>query len=335
MMEFDNLLKKFKKRRKRGQQGASDRTANIYARHVREWKGWLADTRSKSLWQAEDTDLRLFVESLLDEGKAPSTVNQRVSGISKFYQDCNKMKDKYDLPDVPDNPYDGFDKDDRKLLNGDTKKKQAMDEQDGDQFPYLKPSEVETLVDNVPAPKIRNRLIVKLLFNCGFRRKELAKTIVDHVNRDDKAIYIPPMKSEDGRYVSYKYDYLGLELNQWLDYGGREAEYYAQESDYLFPTQQNERIPGDTINKMVKQAAEEAGLQEVSAEYSDGRVQHKITAHTLRHSYAMNAINSGISVKTLQTLMGHAELDTTLIYLEQSKNEALKRSRQFDPTPHQ
>jgi len=332
MTDFDTIVGWFREERERH---SSPNTVDRYVRHVHGWQQWLDENRDKSVWEADNVDLRVFIKGLDSDGMAPTTMTQRISAISKFYQDANSLEEERQMPDVPENPYDNLQDKYKKMLQGDSKKKAALDDSDGDEFPYLEPDQVAELVENVPAPRLRNELIIKLLFNCGFRRGELAETTRDNLNREDESVFIPPMKSEEGRYVSYKYSYLGFELDQWLDYGGREAEYYAKESDYLFPTQQNEHIPGDTINKMVKQTAKNAGLQEVSAEYSDGRVQHKITPHTLRHSYAMNAINSGINVKTLQTLMGHEELDTTLIYLDQSKNEALEKSRQFEPTPNE
>jgi integrase/recombinase XerD len=87
----------------------------------------------------------------------------------------------------------------------------------------------------------------------------------------------------------------------------------------------------DYINTIVKQAAENAGLQETINEYSDGRAIHKVTAHTLRHSFAMAQLNAGTDIRSLQTLLGHDELDTTLIYLQQSKEEAKEASRAFKP----
>jgi integrase/recombinase XerD len=106
---------------------------------------------------------------------------------------------------------------------------------------------------------------------------------------------------------------------------------YAAESDHLFPTNENEYLSENYINEIVKTAAENAGLQETLVEYSDGRTLHKVTAHTLRHSFAMAQLNAGRNVRTLQTLLGHDELDTTLIYLDQSKDEAKEASRTFQP----
>lgn len=328
-MDFDEILEQFENRRSRI---SSETTANIYLREIRNWRQWLTEERDKGLWNAETVDLRVRMESMTDAGKAPSTITKQVSAVSKFYQDCEKMAKKYDMPEVQENPYEGLDSEDKQLLRGDTKKKEAMKESGGDEYPYLEPEKIKQLVGNVPSPRLRNELIIKLLYNCGFRRGELAKTKIEHIDREDRSIFIPPRKSPESRTVAYKEDYLGFQLDQWLDYGGRDSMTYAEESKYLFPTNSSEHISGKAMNRMVRKAAENAGFQEVIDEYVDGREVHKVTAHTLRHSFAMRAINSGIDIKTLQTLLGHEELDTTLIYLDQAKDEAKENSRAFQPT---
>jgi len=328
MTDFETVLDRFKKRRGRE---SSPTTIDRYTRHVRNWRGWLSETRSKTLWDADEVDLRVFIEERTDDGLAPTTISQRVSAVSKFYQDCDKLAEKYDMPDVPENPYDGLDKDDKSLLTGNTKTKDGLKDSNTDEYPYLEPEKVAELVENVPAPRLRNELIIKMLFNCGFRRGELANAKVEHIDREDRSVYIPPRKSSEGRYVAYNEDYLGFQLAQWLDYGGRDSMTYAADSDYLFPTNDNEHLANDYINQIVKQAAEDAGLQETLNEYVDGRVMNKVTAHTLRHSFAMAQLNAGTDVKTLQTLLGHNELDTTLIYLQQSKDEAKEASRALHP----
>jgi len=329
MMEFGEILEQFEKRRSRN---SSEATVGIYSRQIRDWRRWLADCRNKDLWKAETMDLRVRIESMSDAGKAPSTITKQVSAVSKFYQDCKKMAERFDMPDVPNNPYEGLDSEDKRLLRGDTKKKEAMEDSEGDEYPYLEPEKISRLVENVPSPRLRNELIIKLLYNCGFRRGELAKAKIEHIDREDRSIYIPPRKSPDWRNVAYDEDYLGFQLDQWLDYGGRDSMTYAEESEYLFPTNSGEHISGVAMNRMVRKAAKSAGLQEVIDEYVDGRKMHKVTAHTLRHSFAMQSINSGIDIKTLQTLLGHEELDTTLIYLDQAKDEAKENSRAFQPT---
>ncbi|WP_246986539.1 tyrosine-type recombinase/integrase [Halorientalis marina] len=317
----------------------SQSTFDRYSRHVENWADWLSDNRDKSPWEADNLDLRRFIKQLDRNDMAPSTISQRVSAISKFYQAMGtiaeeKEEEGEEVPDIPDNPYDNLKKKYKKRLRGDTKKKQAMSDSTDDEFAYLDRSEVNKLKKNVPKPKRRNELIIMLLFNCGFRREELAQCKIRnprHIDRDDESIYIPPMKSPEGRTVAYNPDYLGFHLDRWLNHE-RDNMTYANESDYLFPTNDSKHISGDYINQMIKQAADNAGLQEITAEYSDGRKQHKITAHTLRHSFAMQLVEE-VDIRKLQKLLGHEELETTLIYLHMSEDEAKEASRGFDPSP--
>lgn len=325
-MDFERILTEFKKRRTSDIGESTESTADKYISHVRRWRTWLSEERNKTLWQAETSDLRLFVEDLIFDDKAPSTVNQRVSAISKFYQDCGKIADRYDeMPDIPVNPYDGFDKEDRKMLYGDTKKEKALEKSDGNKYPYIEPKEVKKIINNVPAPRLRNELIIRLMFDCGFRRGELVKAKLKHLSEDD-TIRIPPRKS-DGRIVGFRED-TALLLDRWLNHGGRESMTYAPESEYIFPTNDSEHMSGYTLNRMVRIAAENAGIQETAGTYSNGNEQNKITSHTLRHSFAMDKLKK-VDVVTLQKLMGHSELDTTMIYVNMSDEEAKEKSKQF------
>lgn len=325
-MDFERILTQFKKRRTSDiGDNTAESTVDRYITHIRTWKDWLSEERSKTLWQVEKTDLRLFAEDLIFDDMASSTVGQRVAAISIFYQDCNKMADRHEMPDVPANPFDEFDKQDKKLLSGDTKKQKSLENPSGDKYPYIEPKDVKELINNVPAPRLRNELVIRLMFDCGFRRGEMAHAKVEHVN-EDNTITIPPRKSE-GRIVGFR-ENTALLLDRWLNQGGRESMTFAPDSEYLFPTNDGEHISGQTINYIVKQAAENAEIQETTATYSDGREQHKITSHTLRHSFAMDKLKK-VDVVTLQKLMGHAELDNTMIYVNMSDEEAKEKSKQF------
>lgn len=327
MPEFSTVLERFGEERGRN---SSESTVKRYTRHVRNWRDWLGGTRETTIWNAETADLRVFIRELDSQDLAPTTISQRVSAISKFYQDLERLADMHDFPEPPENPYEGLDTDDKAMLRGDTRKEAAMT--GTDTFPYLSPGEVEELRDSVPAPRLRNELIVKLLFNCGFRRGELAKLKVEHLDFEDKSIYIPARKSPNPRWVTWNPDYLGFHLEHWRE-NGRPSQTYAEESEYLFPTNDSEHISADYINQMVKESAEQAGLQETITEYADGRAIHKVTAHTLRHSYAMQMLRSDVNIRTLQQLLGHEDLDTTLVYLQQSTDDALEEARKFSPAP--
>jgi integrase/recombinase XerD len=169
----------------------------------------------------------------------------------------------------------------------------------------------------------------------------LARIKRDHVNRVEHTIYVPPFKSSQDRTVTYTPDYGGFLLDQWMDgtrgRKDRRAAYYADRSDYLFPTNESEHISGYRINEIVKEAAENAGLQSVVNTYSDGRKIHLINAHTIRHSHGVQAVKSDIDVRRRAESMGHiaedgtVNLDTTTQYLRMADTDYIEASRAFKP----
>lgn len=336
MNSLEDVYEEFRQLRIEASKNGSDTTANRYVYEMEKWADWLSDERDKSVWEADYFDLLAHLREMKRSDYAVSTRNTRCSAISKFYQEVNKLAERPDFPlpeDPPANPYDKVDEDDRrKYLTGDTKKSQGIEE--SEDIYYLSSDEVSQLVENVPAPKLRNRLIIKLLFDCGLRRGELAQVKVRHIDREEHSIYIPAFKSSEARTVTFTPDYIDLLLDDWLDNGYRDATYFAREKDseYLFPTNESEHLSGYSINTIVKQSAEEAGIQRVlDVDTADKREIRRINAHTLRHSHAVKAIKSGIDVRRLMSMMGHNSLDVTLEYLKMVEADYVKESRKFDP----
>jgi site-specific recombinase XerD len=58
----------------------------------------------------------------------------------------------------------------------------------------------------------------------------------------------------------------------------------------------------NTLQKKIKQAAMQAGIPK------------KVTVHTLRHSFATHLLEKGYDIRTIQDLLGHASVQTTMIY---------------------
>lgn len=64
-------------------------------------------------------------------------------------------------------------------------------------------------------------------------------------------------------------------------------------------------VPSDAINlnfNDVKKAAAEAGIVK------------RVTPHTLRHCYATHLLEAGANIRDVQELLGHASVETTMIY---------------------
>lgn len=332
-MSFEEIIGEFKSRRTDASKNGRQRTGELYSANVRKWKSWLAKT-DRTIWEADHVDLREWVEELSREGYAPTSLRGRLSSVSKFYQDLHKMDEgrRHELPETPPpNPYDGLDKETKDYAKGKTKKSEGMASEE--KIYYLSPDEVDELVEHAPSPRGKYELMFKLMFTTGLRVSELAKIKLRHVSHSDNSIYIPAGKSPEDRRVWYggsDASYVKFNLDRWMDVD-RASVPGASNSEYLFPTQFADHTAPETIGMKVHEAAENAGLQEVVGEYADGREIHKITPHTLRHSFAMQAIKSGIDVRSLMGLMGHEKLETTLIYLKIAEKDQKRAAMKFSP----
>ena len=104
-------------------------------------------------------------------------------------------------------------------------------------------------------------------------------------------------------------------MDRWVDGGYRASHNRAPNSEYLFVSDYTPRLEKQRINKIVKEAAQKAGINEVMYEDKGGGKRWKITSHALRHGHAVEAIKSGIDIRTVQKHMGHSSLEQTMKYL--------------------
>lgn len=167
-----------------------------------------------------------------------------------------------------------------------------------------------------------------MLWQTGVRAHELSGIKLTNIDREERAIRVHSDKTDSWRTVYYQPS-LDFLIDQWLDGGYRDSYGPSDRSPYLFPSQRSDRLNTDSIGKIVKQAAEDAGIQEVMYEDAAGQPKHKITAHSLRHGHAVYALKSGIDIRVLQEHLGHSNLETTEVYLQLIDDDVKDAYRQF------
>lgn len=297
----------------------AESTAETYERALRKWVSWLAgQEQDVDIWTADKHHLRSYISDLLDEEYAPDTIKGRRAGVSKFYELVPQLANegRIEIPVEPDelvNPNQGLDLTDWSALQADSRQEQEL----GEDFYYLTPDEKELMIEEAPGPEFRNELLFRLLYQTGLRETELAKTRLSDIDRDEHKITVRSKIAKNGKgRPTYYRKSLDPLLNQWLDGGYRDSIYMADQSRYLFPTNQTEHLTGNLINIHVVQAARNAGLQEVLYIDKNGNKRYKVTAHAFRHSFAIQSLLNGMDLKTLQELMGHRNLSTTEDYLD-------------------
>lgn len=298
----------------------SERTATSYLRNVRFFVEWLAEERSKAILEANTSDLRVYLQDCRASGDKDKTLVTRRSAISRFYDELPKMAQDGKLPvdasACPENPEEQYDA-------TWTVKSSHKEQESGDKIQYLKPAEVKRLWQNVPAPKLRNKLLIRLAYQTGMRVSELISIKLQHLDREAREIKVPAVTSKsDSRTVAYKPS-LDSDLRRWVDGGLRDAVPYAAESEYLFPTKESVNISRESVRRIVREAADSADLNHEIYTDKAGNTRTKVSPHILRHSMAVNSLKANtLNVRELQEFLGHHSLDVTEAYLKIASDDA-------------
>lgn len=244
-------------------------------------------------------------------------VRQRYYHVNDFYEWLEKKEI------ITRNPchkvdYDHF----FKGISGENKK----DDYAYDDLYYLTPDGIDKLIENVPAPEARNRLLIKLMYQTGVRAKEATEIRRDAdridrgkrsigLDRKNRSITLMTAKKRgkrEPRTVYYK-PTLDPFLDRWET--ARKSFKNAVDSPYLFPSRASEQMDPEAVNDVVRKAADKADIQNDLYEDSNGGERKQITSHCLRHSYAHSFMTSGGDIRTLQVLLGHSSIDITEKYL--------------------
>jgi site-specific recombinase XerD len=150
------------------------------------------------------------------------------------------------------------------------------------------------------APKyLRHRLILGMLYGCGLRSYELCNLRLCDVDFERKTVFIKKQKGNFDRYVP---------LSNMIISGLK--KYIKTESpvEFLFNSQvtDNGKSMGITVRS----------IQWIIKENrSKVNTHKKITAHTLRHTYATHLLEEGLNIMAVKELLGHARIESTIMYL--------------------
>ena len=252
-------------------------TLSSYLRDIRQFLHWL-ERAGKLPEQVKQPDVASYTQFLSSEGKSAATVTRSLASLKSFYSFLIRQGV------VEVNPARGLSpaRVERKLPQ------------------ILTSKEVELFLEQPDASDVkgcRDRAMLELLYATGIRVSELIGLNMDHVNlsaafircsgRDRERII--PLYPAAVRALS---DYLEHVRPQMIEHPDEQA---------LFVNMNGERMSRQGFWKLIKYYQEKAGIQK------------EITPHTLRHSFAAHLLENGADLRSIQEMLGHADISSTQI----------------------
>jgi site-specific recombinase XerD len=158
----------------------------------------------------------------------------------------------------------------------------------------LSRDEVKALLQ---APRsLRHRALLAILYGCGLRVAEVTQLKVSDIDSARKVLWVRHGKGRKDRQTLLPAKLLELLRCYWRT---------KRPNNWLFPGANADRpMSAKAVFLACRKAAQRAGLTK------------PIHPHSLRHAFATHLLEAGVNLRTIQILLGHANLETTARYLQ-------------------
>jgi len=151
------------------------------------------------------------------------------------------------------------------------------------------------------AHNIKHKLAIQILYASGLRVSELRNLEINQIDFNRKTIFIKAGKGKKDR-ITVISEIVLINVNKYIQ------EY--KPLRWLFESpRDDQRMSVRTLQKIVEEGAERAGIKK------------KVSAHTLRHSFATHQLENGVNLRYIQSMLGHARLETTQVYTKVAVNK--------------
>lgn len=150
------------------------------------------------------------------------------------------------------------------------------------------------------------RPLLLLMFNLGLRLSAAATLKWTDVDLDNRSIRVT---TKGGPII--------LPMTKWVYAELKALKKTGKVSEYVFPSHRNPSEPVRDIRKAIQRARQASGITK------------RIHAHLMRHSLATHLLEKDINLRTIQEILGHADISTTEFYTHvalQNKRRALKNA---------
>jgi integrase/recombinase XerD len=278
------------------ERGASRNTLAAYRRDLADFLRFVT-THRLALDAAEPDDVVAWLERLRARGLAPASVARRLSAVRGFY---------------------------RHLLRAGEVRRDPTEHLDAPRVARRLPRALsrEVTVRLVEAPDtrrpagVRDRAILELLYATGMRASECMGLRLQDLNLG-AGYAVCTGKGAKQRLVP-----VGAEALAWVRrYLGdvRPRATRRRDCGRLFLNPRGGPLSRQSLWALVRRAAATAGLAQ------------RVSPHVLRHSFASHLLQGGADLRSVQAMLGHADISTTQIYTHLPTSALTRMYRQFHP----
>ncbi|WP_110953151.1 site-specific tyrosine recombinase XerD [Anaerosinus massiliensis] len=266
--------------------GLAKNTLESYGRDLRQFQRYLENGKFENIQDSSRTTIIDYLNNLKLQGKAVSTISRNIAALKAFYQYL--VKENY--------------------LENDPAEKIETPKLEKRLPKILSISEVEELLKqpNVRlSVGLRDKAMLEVLYATGIRVSEIVALNISDINLDMGYVKCYGKGSKE-RIVP-----LGSiavkSVHEYIN-KGRSKIVRTYEEPALFLNHHGNRLTRQGFWKIIKKYAGQA------------KIIKEITPHTLRHSFATHLLENGADLRSVQEMLGHADISTTQIYTQVTKN---------------
>ena len=269
---------------------AAKNTQLAYARDLKDFADWLT-RKGQDFTTASRETVEAYLTFCDAQGLARATRARRLSAIKQLYRFAFEEGLRADNPAIQ-----------IKGPGRDQRLPKTLSEEEVDRL--LEAADAQT---KNPGDRLRNLCLMQLLYATGMRVSELVSLPVSAARGDPRMLLV---RGKGGKERMVPLSPPAREaLAQWLiERDAREEaakeKAGAPASRFLFPSRGKDgHVTRNWFYLRIKDFAVKGGV-------SPG----KVTPHTLRHAFATHLLANGADLRSIQTLLGHADVSTTEIY---------------------
>ena len=233
----------------------------------------------KKMFDATEEDLQKYIVYLTTMGKSNATISRNVASMTAFYRYL--LKNKLVEENIALN-----------LVAPKVEKKELY---------ILSVSEVEKLLEQPSSKDLkgqRDKAMLELLYATGIRVTELVSLTMSDVNVN--AGHIKVKKKNKERVIPISNTALKY-LKEYIE-NVRPLLIKTEEEQSLFINANGQKMTRQGFWKILKQYKDEA------------KIEKELTPHTIRHSFAVHMLQNGAELKSVQELLGHTDVASTMMY---------------------